>query len=238
MGIYDLHTHIMPFIDDGASSTSETRTLIKVLKEQGVCGVIATPHFFARVKNVDEAVVYRNKILDKIGNVFSDDELKVAFGFEVRYFDGISTHPDINKLCLGKSDYILIELPYNRSITSRMIEELSALCLTRRLKPIIAHIERYTKVPGFSEILSLIRDGYVLSHVNTASLTNILLAGRTLKLIKSGVVSFITSDTHSSKKRPPKWDKALCVANKKLSKRTVEKLLNNAKKVFNEVYNA
>lgn len=236
--IYDLHTHILPCIDDGAENLSETLTLVKTLKNQGVCGAAATPHFFARMRGVDEAVDRRNEVFKRANEVFVANDFRVVPSFEVRCFAGMSRLDGIQKLCYGNSNYILLELPYNGSITPKMLEEIVSLNLSKGLKPIMAHIERYTTLDGFDDLISLINDGYAEAHINTPSLNSLLLKGKTLKLIKSGAAGLIASDTHNLKKRPPEWDKALSVARKKLSDSTVKKILCRSAEIWNEVYYA
>lgn len=235
--IYDLHTHILPQLDDGAANASETLTLIKMLKEQGVCGVAATPHFSAR-RSVEDALLLRCNAQKKVEHYFEANDIKLISGFEVRCFLGISRLPDIRKLTYGDSDYILLELPYNEPISMKMLEEIVSLNMSMGLKPIMAHIERYSKLKGFGDLISLISDGYAEAHINAPSINNIFMRKSVLELTEGRAATLIASDTHSIKKRPPEWDKALKVMDKKMGRSLKFKLLSRSEEIFHEVYNA
>ena len=55
----DFHSHILPALDDGSSSVEESIALLKMLSEQGVSAVCATPHFNANRTTVDEFLAAR-----------------------------------------------------------------------------------------------------------------------------------------------------------------------------------
>ena len=57
----DIHSHILPGVDDGSKSLDESVKILEMMKEQGITDVIATPHFYAFRENLDE---YLKKIQD------------------------------------------------------------------------------------------------------------------------------------------------------------------------------
>ena len=54
MRLMDIHSHILPGVDDGAKDVETAVRLLEMIKEQGITDVIATPHFDASVDNMEE----------------------------------------------------------------------------------------------------------------------------------------------------------------------------------------
>ena len=50
----DIHSHILPCVDDGSESIEESLQLLQIMKEQGITAVIATPHFYPHEDNLDD----------------------------------------------------------------------------------------------------------------------------------------------------------------------------------------
>ena len=67
----DIHSHILPGVDDGSKSLDESVKILEMMKEQGITDVIATPHFYAFRENLDEYI-------KKIQNSYSQLKLHVA----------------------------------------------------------------------------------------------------------------------------------------------------------------
>ncbi|MBQ8550387.1 MAG: hypothetical protein IJ426_03520 [Clostridia bacterium] len=231
----DIHAHILPAVDDGAKNIDESLALLKMLKDQNVGAVAVSPHFYPRRENsVSE---YKERIAAAYDRLISakDDGLpEIYLGCEVHFFKGISLFSDIRSLCIGKSNYILIEFPY-RSITSSMANEIAELYLNHGLMPILAHIERYRSFEGFEHILKLIDDGFALGQVNAYSLLEFKPRRATVKLIKDGFVSFIASDCHSSDEIPPRIGEALRRVEKKCGKQKLEEITANSQNLYNKI---
>lgn len=67
--ITDYHCHILPGIDDGSDSVETSLSMVKMMKEQGVKKIIATPHFYAhREKNTESYLNKRQKAFDSLMN--------------------------------------------------------------------------------------------------------------------------------------------------------------------------
>ncbi len=231
----DIHAHILPAVDDGARNIDESLSLLKMLKKQNVDAVAVSPHFYPRRENsVSE---YKARITAAYEHLLakkSEDLPEVYLGSEVHFFKGISSFADIKQLCIGSSDYILIELPYKR-ISSAMANEIAELYLNHKLTPILAHIERYRKFEGYPHVLNLIESGFALGQVNAYSLLRFKTRRATLKLIKDGYANFIASDCHSTDKIPPRIDEALRLVNKKLGVETFKRLTANCKDLYKKI---
>ena len=208
MVLMDIHSHILPGVDDGPKDIETSLSILEMMKAQGITDVIATPHFIATEENLE----YMQRVDDSyatLSSIAKDKDLpNIILGSEVFYFNGIGKSQSIKQLCINGSEYLLLELP-NYSITSYILNNIKELKENLRVTPIIAHIERYYHERGFRNLLKLVKDGTVLAQVNASSLLDSPRKKDVLKLIKKGYITFIATDAHSVVNRPPLLDKAL-----------------------------
>ena len=138
----DIHSHLIPGVDDGSQSIEESLALLKQAEEDGITELITTPHF---IKNGE----YRIRASELVKRF---NELKQAYQGSIKLHLGneLYIHPDLPELLeqgeiltLGESDYILIEFPFN-SYKDEYDEILYELSLKYRI--VIAHPERYRYV--------------------------------------------------------------------------------------------
>ena len=205
----DLHCHILPEIDDGPSTVEDSVSLLKMLKEQDVDTVVATPHFYPLETTLQDFLSKRESSFNKLKNeIKNEDYPKLILGAEVYYFSGIGKSEAIKELKIGDSDYILIELPFC-DLDDYVLNDVLEIKDNLGLMPIIAHIERYSKFKGYKKLLEFVYKGLFLAQVNTSSLISRPENRRTKKLIKKGLISFIASDAHSVRHRRPYFYEAL-----------------------------
>ena len=98
----DLHSHILPGMDDGAKDTSISLELLKMEAEQGIEHIVSTPHFHLRNENIANFAERRKESFEKLKNSISGTSLDGLFDFhlgaEVRY-DPSLTEEKILILC-------------------------------------------------------------------------------------------------------------------------------------------
>ncbi len=231
----DIHAHILPNVDDGSKSMEESLSMLRMLKKQGVDAVALSPHFYpASETSVEE---YKERTLaayNRLCEAAKDFFPELYLGCEVYLFHGIATFENIQSLCIHNSKYILIELPY-RSISSKTVNDIIELNLSRGLTPILAHIERYRHFEGFDRILSLISDGYALGQMNAYAPLRFKTRRIARRLIKDGYISFIASDSHSQDKNPPRIGEALKIIENKIGRSFSQKLRQNSEDILNEI---
>ena len=146
----DLHTHILPNMDDGSKSVEESEQMLCELKQQGVTTIVATPHFYADRDDPKAFLGDREKayqrLLMKIQEFDNKNELpEIILGSEVAYFEGMSDCDDLVSLKIEGTKLLLLEkptIPWNE----RMISEVVAIYEKTGLVPVIAHIDRYIRV--------------------------------------------------------------------------------------------
>lgn len=237
MVLVDIHSHILPGVDDGASDVETSVKLLEMMKEQGISHVLATPHFDASQCNTEEFSYYVSKAVKTLSDfTYGRDLPEVYTGCEVYYFPGISKSNGIKYFTLANSKYLLLELCYGQPITDRVIHEIIDLHDKFGIIPIIAHIERYSKEKGFKKLLELVRHRVCIAQINTMSLMDKQPYKKVvLKLLKQGYISFIATDAHSVKFRPPLMDKALEVIKNNLGQEFVDALLKNSDDFYNNV---
>lgn len=223
----DIHTHILPAIDDGAKSVDESLKLLLAEQRQGVTDVVFTPHFNLSDQTVDEFLKVRNTsfniLREKIKETGACTDIKLYLGAEVRY-DPNLIYTDIYKLCIGNTSYLLLELsgsyPFN-------FEQTLHWMLSQGVSPILAHIERYEYLTSNLKLLDQLVSQGVILQCNAASLFSKHYSGTVKKLVKKGYVQLLASDAHNLKVRPPMLEQAL----KKLKKYSEGLRLNSEKVV-------
>lgn len=198
----DIHTHILPFIDDGSKTLEES---IKLLEEEariGVTDVFLTPHY---IKHRNYLSTYQqNKVVfDQFLAEVQKRHISVNLhlGNEVYYhFDSVSHLRNQTVVPMGCSKFVLIE--FSTSEEEEDIAEAIHNMKAIGLKPIIAHIERYPYLKNFHDY-ELIKKMGAYIQVNASSVTG-SSGGQykklAFKLIKAGLVDFIASDIHTFRK--------------------------------------
>lgn len=199
----DIHSHILPGIDDGSKSIEMTLDMLKRAEREGLENIVATPHFrrgcFEVTYNeVKDLVLKINKLLELEGI-----DIKVHVGQEVYFSDRIID--DFEEGIIGTINggkYMLLEFPM-RKIPKEAIDYMYELKL-RGVTPIIAHPERYSEVISNIEVLNQFIDEGCLFQLNAGSIRGDFgkdVKKTAEKLIKSGVYAFIGSDAHNNKGR-------------------------------------
>ncbi len=234
--IADIHAHIVPGVDDGAKDLKEAAELINMMRLDGITSVVATPHFYPNV--CPEPLEHLNVVKRAFQNMLDELNLEVPniiLGHEVHYFREIARSEQIKELRMGNSEYILLELPEG-NWGSEIAEEIMEFSLNTGLIPILAHIERYIGVNGFSAVLETIKKGYCQGQLSCGSLfAPRRFTKNVYKLLKSGVVSYIATDAHSVDKRPPRMSDALKIIEAKLGTKTAETLIENGNELFKKI---
>lgn len=210
----DWHSHILPGMDDGSRNVAESLSMLKMLTEQGVDTVIATPHFFANDENVEVFLQRRKKSFDKLRSQLPQNAPNVLLGAEVRYYQGISRMSELKRLCIEESKLLLLEMTMSKW-TEYTVRELVELAGSRDITVILAHIERYLKLQSGSTWDRLYENG-ILMQVNASFFTEFSTRRKALTLLQKGGIQFVGSDCHNMISRPPRIGKAFEIIEKKL----------------------
>lgn len=212
----DIHSHILPDIDDGPKTVGDSVELLNAAVKDGIDRIVATPHFYASRHGLEERVSLAENRFAMLNAEIKAKQIPVELllGFEVRYFEGISHAEGIDKLCLNGSKALLLELG-SIDITDTVTDEILELGYMG-YTVILAHIERYAKMSGFKNIKKLIKKQFVLSQINASSFISGPFVRAANRLLKEGLVSVLSSDMHSVDIRPPELTKGYQAIEKKV----------------------
>lgn len=225
----DIHTHILPDMDDGASSTEESLQLLAELSKQGISTVVATPHFYADQDSPQEFFDRRQKSVSSLADKL-DGSITVLTGAEVLYYQGISRTESLSEFTLGSTNLLLLEMPFC-DWTSSMVNEVYSIQRDRNFQVVIAHIDRYLTRKN-KEYIGNMLDFEVLFQVNATAFLDKKQRNIVLNMLKSRSVHFVASDCHNMTLRPPKLSDAYSVIERKIGTEYVQYLKNNCDLYF------
>ncbi len=209
----DIHTHILPGMDDGASSPEESLQLAHELSRQGVTVVAATPHFYADRENPSDFFDRRQNAISLFSDKL-DKRIKVLSGAEVCYYQGISRTQRLPDFVIGQTNLLLLEMPFC-DWTKSVINEVCSIQRDRKLQVVIAHIDRYMSKKNIEYMEDMLRLG-VLFQINASAFLDKKRRNEALNMLKNKKVHFVASDCHNMTSRSPKLAEAYGVIEKKL----------------------
>ena len=204
----DYHCHILPGIDDGAENISVSVQMLQVLRKQGISRVVATPHFYAHRENSVEAYLEKRRtaweLLMETASALPGPMPEIRLGAETLIEQGISRLDGIEKLRIGDTDCILLELPY-APFAHWMLEEAEAISHTYGLTPVLAHVHRYVYFYRKQQMDDLLRTDAVF-QINNGAFRRFRERRFAWRVIKEGYPYLFGSDAHNLSERRPDWD--------------------------------
>lgn len=221
----DIHSHILPGIDDGSPDIATSLKLVKGLYDMGYRILIATPHVIGDFYKNNPSII--NRELEKLKKACTeaaiDIELSAAAEYMLDdYFLQILKHKD--QILPVYQNFILTELPY--SVMPMNVNEIVFAIITAGYKPILAHPERYFYYHrDFDDFVRLKELGFLL-QVNILSITG-YYGGPVAKAAKfifdNGLADYVGTDLHH--------ERHLEALNKKENRLIISKYLKN--KMYN-----
>lgn len=221
----DVHTHVIPFVDDGSSSIEASISMIKLAIASGVTDLICTPHYRKNMFETSKQDIIANFI--KLKEQVKKENLNVNLylGQEIKYDKKTKIQIlDNELLTINNLNYVLLEFSYNKDTD---ISEITYEYSLKGLKPIIAHIERYSYIKTIEDVLEIRNNGGLI-QVNASTILGKhgLKAKRFVKkLIKNNLVDFIASDIHENREYNLK--EAYIYVDKKFGKDVADNIFNN-----------
>lgn len=209
MNRYDIHTHILPQLDDGSPDIDISMVLLEELENQGVTHLAFTPHFYSQYVDMSgndeksetllqEYFQARTNALRAVRHEYKGN-MRFTFGAEVHMSENILQAKDLSPLCYYGTNYMLAEMPYASVMAENEVIWLKTLIEKYHITPILAHIERYPVLLTDIKLLSRLREMGCLVQINTESLyATRSLSKKIFRLINGGYVDFLGSDTHST----------------------------------------
>ncbi|MDO9576266.1 MAG: CpsB/CapC family capsule biosynthesis tyrosine phosphatase [Candidatus Cloacimonadales bacterium] len=193
----DIHTHILPGVDDGSSDLQTTLQHLRLMLEKGVTGVFLTPHFMRNMFDGNPETI-RKKFRELKKKVKAENiEIDLYPGFEIYLEPGIHQKIADHKLSLNGTKYILIET--NMSGFTRELPQILYDLVHHGWKPILAHPERYSDIINDPLTAEELIHKNLLMQINAGSLLGDY--GRAVQnaawfLVENGFAHFLASDDH------------------------------------------
>ena len=194
----DIHSHIIPNVDDGARSVEETFNILKEAQEAGFTDVILTSHFLLNYyeTNAQELIFWKEKLQEVLKK--QGTKINLHSGMEIYITNQMEELLENKKiLTLANSRYMLIELPLATNV--KYFDYVVYYLEAKGIKPIIAHPERYKCVQKDPDIVEEYIEKGCLIQCNYGSIVNLYgrEAEKTIKtILKKNQVHFLGSDVH------------------------------------------
>lgn len=197
----DIHSHILPGIDDGSRHIDETTDMLKEAEQVGFKGIITTPHYFEGYYDVDEAT--REQIISNVKAKMVAQRINVDLyiGNEIYITEDTMDNVKAKRASsLNNSKYVLVEFDLN--VKPMNMLNMIFKILKEKYVPILAHPERYRFVQKDPTMLHELATNGVLLQCNYGSFVGVY--GRKAeiiakKLLKNDMISFLGTDTHRAK---------------------------------------
>lgn len=200
--ICDMHSHILPGIDDGSKSPQMTLELLRQASEQGVDVMVCTPHYYPQ-ESIESFLGRRKIAVDGLLQAVEMADFRCpnfCFGAEVAYFSGLTGQTDLHRLCIQGTRYMLLELPFGLW-PADIFRNLQEMRSVQGIIPIIAHLERYLDFVDKKQIRTL-REMDLLLQMNGAYILGRRSARRAKRLLERGYIDLLGSDCHDPQLRP------------------------------------
>jgi protein-tyrosine phosphatase len=209
----DIHSHILPEVDDGSHSLEESLEMCHMSFRDGVQTMVATPHAHDSVHKTHDPAFLRRKVDELNGRLCGSP--RVVLGCELRF-----THDVVSQVCRTRSaptidggPYVLVEFPHQVVPlgSDRALFEL----MSNQVRPIIAHPERNHLLMAEPERFYELVEMGALGQVDTGSVTGQF--GKKVQqaahlMLEHGLIHFIASDCHNTRNRLPGMSEAVRAA--------------------------
>lgn len=193
----DIHSHLLPGIDDGAKTINDTVKLVNALEDFGISQFVTTPHI--------SHYVWNNSI-ETINNKYEDTKIQlkennaiVPLRVAAEYFidDWFENHLKNEKLLTLKDNYVLVEISY-QSAPIHLYKTLFEIQVAGYI-PVLAHPERYLYFhKNFNEYEKLKKAGclFQLNLLATVGYYGERIRKASDELLKKGMYNFTGTDVH------------------------------------------
>lgn len=193
----DMHSHLIPGIDDGSKDMDDTLRMIEKFGEMGYTKLITTPHI--KTGSFDNTTEIIKAGEEAVKNELSKRNIPMQFEAAAEYFFDYSFMERIerNDLLTFGNNHILVEYAFGQAPmgATDMFFQLQM----KGLNPILAHFERYTYYHGSVDKAEDLRNRNIKIQVNIGSIVGHygpMVQKQAERLLKAGMVDYIASDCH------------------------------------------
>lgn len=211
--VIDLHTHVLPGIDDGPETIEGSLALARAAAERGTRVMVATPHVNWHHHN-DSAMIARLTVELNERLRSEGIDLEIRAGAEIAMTRVEQLDPgELERLRLGDGPWVLLEPPFTPIVTG--LDGIVMALQSAGHRVLLAHPERCPALHREPQLLeSLVKAG-VLTSITAGSLVGHFggeVRRFSRRLMERKLVHNVASDTHDAVKRPPGMAEALAEA--------------------------
>lgn len=195
--IIDIHTHILPGVDDGAKDIDESIKIIHYLYSNGITDIVLSSHYIKNTKyNYNQ--IAREKMFHTLVETLNNDDIHLYLGNEVYLSEDVIDLLEQHEIStINNTKYLLIELPLTGYLSN--LQNILCKLTDYGIIPIIAHPERYQFLQKNNKRVRELLEFNCLLQCNIDSIIGKYgkKAKKTMKwLLKNNLVSFVATDTH------------------------------------------
>ena len=221
--VIDFHSHILPEMDDGSKNVEMSLAMLRESRRQGVDIILATPHFYGFRERPSEFLKRRTRAVKQLSGVLGQDVPALLTGAEVAFYSGLITLDGLSSLCVDGTDILLLEMPFS-PWTGLELNVVSALCLDRKYRVVLVHLERFLPLQKDRHLVEQLLDLPLFVQVNAGELCSLRGRRQALGLFRSGRAQLLGSDCHNLDRRPPNLGLARTLLSRKLGQQCLEEI--------------
>lgn len=193
----DMHSHLIPGIDDGSKSIDDSLLMIRRFKELGYKKIVTTPHIMADYYKNTSDIILRG--LDNVRNALVKEniDMEIEAAAEYNLDDGLEEKIKKRDILTFGDNYVLFELPFGMEPPN--MQEIIFELQTKGYKPVLAHPERYMFWYKNFEKYHELKDRGVILQLNLLSLAGVYspeIQKVAERMVDEDLVQFVGSDCH------------------------------------------
>ena len=200
--VIDIHSHILPGIDDGSQNIEESLNIARIATDNYITDIICTPHYKQYVDSADPE--YVKKLVKELQEKLAENSIDIRLypGNEIMHYVEMGDKNEF--LSMNDSDHLLIEFDPHVTFNKLLNESIN---LTRiGHKVILSHTERYFCLLEDMDNIDRLIDNGILIQVNSNSVIrkeNRQIFRFVDRLLKNKYVDFVATDAHDTDYRKP-----------------------------------
>lgn len=231
--IVDMHTHVLPEMDDGSAGVEESIAMLREASDHGIRMMTATPHFYADSDTPDAFFERRDSSVQRLKQEMEKHPglPEIKLGAEVHFFQGMSDSEVLRRLTIAEKWCILVEMPHT-VWTARMYEELAQIRSKQGLIPVVAHVERYIGLPQNRGLLEHLESLPVLVQANASFFLNRFTSPVAMRMLRQGRIHLLGSDCHNMGSRRPNLGEAVEKIRSRLGQSALDRIAEYQEIVF------
>lgn len=231
-GWIEMHSHVLPHLDDGSNSIMMSLDMLRREAAQGVSIVCATPHYYADQVSIGRFCQRREVSFQMLRSALPYETLpRIIPATEVAFFSGMGECAGLEQLCIRGTRTLMLEMPFTEW-NDFQIEEVSALVLDRGFHVVLVHPERFCGSKNNVWRLKELAELPVAFQVNAGTLIRWRTRKLGLKLLQETQYPLLGSDCHNLTTRPPNLAEGRGVVARKLGEAFLMKMDRSAARLI------